>query len=239
MATHPPSARRCSTARRQQFWFAGLLACVRTIRAMVTGSCSCAWSVHVYGGDCFASTFGGHDVPALARPANCVDLSGRPNEGPGALWPVPYRRTHRPLPREAARPLSTQGPLSQMLQARWPRSLGNHYGQIAEGVAAAGCIAGLQPELCVIAAAAAGITSEVQNATSSCPSVAGGLIDLLGLAPGLQVAGADFFGLLGAGGTAGNVFSGIVGGSAIVGGPAAVQLARQQHGATQSSCGCQ
>jgi RHS repeat-associated protein len=117
--------------------------------------------------------------------------------------------------------------------------VGNHYGQIAEGLAGVGCIAGLQPELCIIATGAAGITSEIQNATSSCPSVAGGLIDLLGLAPGLQVAGADAAGLLGAGKTAGNVFSGIVGGSAIVGGPAAVQLARQQDGATQSSCGCQ
>lgn len=59
----------------------------------------------------------------------------------------------------------------------------------------------------------------------------GGLIDLLGAAPGLQVAAADYFGLLGAARTAGNVLSGIAGGSAIVGGSAAVRLAEQQDGA--------
>jgi hypothetical protein len=58
------------------------------------------------------------------------------------------------------------------------------------------------------------------------------LIDLLGSAPGWEVAGADLFGLLGEGKTAANVFSGIVAGGAIVGGPKIVDAA-------QGPCGCQ
>lgn len=115
--------------------------------------------------------------------------------------------------------------------------VGQHYGQIAEVAAGVGCIAGLQPELCIAATAIATGASEYQNFSSRCPSVAGGLIDLLGAAPGLQVAGADAFGLLGegAGKIAANVLSGAVGGGAIVGGPAIDSVERQ----TDGSCGCQ
>lgn len=83
--------------------------------------------------------------------------------------------------------------------------------------------------------------SEYQNFSSACPSVAGGLIDLLGAAPGLQVAGADALGLLpeeGVGKTAANVLSGTVGAGALVGGPAAVKAAQDQSG-TGPPCGCQ
>ena len=59
-----------------------------------------------------------------------------------------------------------------------------------------------------------------------------GLIDLVGAAPKLQIAVLDKLGFLASGKTALNVYTGIVGGSAIVGGPALVHAARGE-------CGCQ
>ena len=119
--------------------------------------------------------------------------------------------------------------------------VGNHYGQIAEGAAAAACLTEVVPVVgCLALTGGAFATSTYQTVTDSCLSsgqkVAGVLLDGLGTVPGAQAAGLEAGGLLedGLGKTALDTLGGVVGGSAIVGGSSIVSAA----GPGSGQCGC-
>jgi RHS repeat-associated protein len=119
--------------------------------------------------------------------------------------------------------------------------VGNHYGQIAEGAAAVACVTEVVgPVSCLVLAGGAFGASTYQTVSDKCLSsgqkVAGVLLDALGTVPGAQAAGLEAAGLLGegAGKTALNVLGGVVGGSAIVAGPAVVSAGASGP----SACGC-
>jgi RHS repeat-associated protein len=121
------------------------------------------------------------------------------------------------------------------------RFVEHHYGQIAEGAAAVGCVTEVVgPISCLVLAGGAFGASTYQTVSDKCFSsgqkVAGVLLDALGSVPGAQAAGLEAAGLLGegAGKTALNVLGGAVGGSAILGGPAVVSAAESGP----SACGC-
>jgi hypothetical protein len=119
--------------------------------------------------------------------------------------------------------------------------VGNHYGQIAEGAAAAACVTEVVgPIGCLVLAGGAFGASTYQTVSDECLSsgqkAAGVLLDALGTVPGAQSAGLEAGGLLGdgAGKTALNVLGGVVGGRSIVSGPALVSAAASGP----SACDC-
>jgi len=119
--------------------------------------------------------------------------------------------------------------------------VGNHYGQIAEGLAAGACLTEVVRPITSLALTGGAFgASTYQTVSDQCLSSgqkgAGVLLDALGTVPGVQTAGGETLGLLGdtAGKTAMNTLSGVVGGGAILGGPAVVSAGASGP----SPCGC-